>query len=156
MYDALTITKDIVLIAGGIAGLLTVMKGVAEYRRQGKQKRVELYLELENRLLRNPDFQKIRNMINDKDPAVGKLDHKLRSDYAGFFETIALMTNSGLMTKEVSCHMFSWDAIACWENKKFWEDFDTDDQYWGVLRVFVNDMKRLRPILKGNPKKCKL
>ncbi len=156
MPEWINILNEIALFAGGIIALVTVIISVNEYRRQGQQKRVELYLALEKRIVDNPSFQQVRRMLVDENPKVAKLDHKLRTDYAGFFETIAILTYSGFMRREVACHMFSWDAIQCWDSKKFWEDLDKSDEYWGVLRHFIEEMRRLRPTLKGDPKKCKI
>ena len=52
--------------------------------------------------------------------------------------------------------MFSSDAILCWENQYFWQDFDKSDKYWGMLKVYVKEMKELRPKLKMTQKKYSL
>ena len=147
--------KDVLLIAGGITALVTFIVSVIEYRRQGRTKRVELYLQLEQRLIDNPEFSEIRKKLCNQDESIKDIDHKLRADYAGFFETIALLTQSGFMKPEIACHMFSWDAITCWESDDFWQDFDKGDEYWGVLRHFVEDMKVCRPRIKSSSKKFK-
>jgi hypothetical protein len=144
----LTLLKDIATLIGGLVLLLTFIKGTIEYARQGTQKRVELFLTIEKSFRENASFQEIRNLIVKNNPEVSKIPKKLRSDYAGFFELIALLTNSGLLKKEVACYMLAADAILCWENEHFWKDFDKSDQHWGLLRIFVQEMKNLKPKLK--------
>jgi hypothetical protein len=148
--------KDIATIIGGLVLLLTFIKGTIEYVRQGSQKRVELFLTLEKNFRENINFQEIRNLIAKNNPKVAELPKKTRSDYAGFFELIALLTNSGVLKKEVACYIFSADAVLCWENEHFWKDFDKSDQHWGLLRVFVEEMKALRPKLKITKRKYSL
>ncbi|MBO6623211.1 MAG: hypothetical protein JJ892_15165 [Balneola sp.] len=148
--------KDLATLIGGIVLLLTFVKGTIEYIRQGTQKRVELFLRLDKNFRDNLQFQKIRHLITENNPKVVEQSKKIRSDYAGFFELIALMTNTGLIKKEVSCYMFSSDAILCWENQYFWQDFDKSDKYWGMLKVYVKEMKELRPKLKMTQKKYSL
>jgi hypothetical protein len=150
------ILKDILVIIGGIIGLITFGVGVLESRKQGRQKRFELFLDIEEKFQSNSEFQKLRRLLTDSEPSrvkeeIAKTDKRTRRDYAAFFETIALMRNSGLITKEVACYMFSFDAIKCWRSSEFWHDFENkNDEYWGVLRLFVEEREQLRPKLEIN------
>ena len=48
--------------------------------------------------------------------------------------------------------MFSYDAILCWNNDDFWDDFAKDEQHWGVLKRLVKEMSLLRYKLKFAPR----
>jgi hypothetical protein len=139
--------KDILIISGGAIGLSTFIMSFIENRKQGRQKRVELYNEITKRFQDNADFQKIRRLLNETDQlGLKDVDRRLRRDYAAFFEDIAILRNSGLIRKEVACYMFSHDAIECWDSEIFWQDFKSrrNDEYWGMLRLFVDEMRKLR------------
>jgi hypothetical protein len=110
-------------------------------------------------------FREIRALLNKDDkeePGENKrtlkdIPKRTRRDFAAFFEGIALMRNSGLITKEVACNMFSHDAIECWYSDEFWHDFkNKDDAHWGALRLFVEEMAMLRPSLKTSINRQKL
>lgn len=140
--------QDILLFAGGVIGLLTFLMSVFEYRKQGHQKRIELYLEMSRRIEDNPDFRQVRTLLNVGSEDIRNIPKKTRSDYAGFLESVALMRNSGVISRQVACYMFSHDAVACWNSNAFWEDFTRDDTHWGLLRHFVEEMQSLRPQLQ--------
>jgi hypothetical protein len=40
--------------------------------------------------------------------------------------------------------MFSWEAVQCWRSHDFWEGFDKADEYWGLLRLFAEEMEARR------------
>ena len=123
--------------------LLTFMRGIVEYIKQGAQKRIEMFLKMKQSFNDNKHFQEISALLNDsmENPELKRFDKKLRGDYATFFEELALLRNSGLLKKELACYMFSYDAILCWDSKVFWDGMSKDDRYWGILRKFVEEMK---------------
>jgi hypothetical protein len=142
----LELSKDIVIIVAGTIGLFTFIMNFIENRKQGRQKRVELYMDMTKRLQDDADFRKIRQLLKTKDQqGLKEISWGVRSDYAGFFEDVALLTYSGLIRKEIACYMFSDDAIACWDSEDFWQDFKAPrkDEYWGILRLFVEEMRDL-------------
>lgn len=91
--------KNILILLGGLIALLTFLLSYLEYQKQGKQKRVDLYLEMERRLFNNDNFQEIRLLLQKGEPEITKIERKMRSDYAGFFENIAMLMNSKLIKK---------------------------------------------------------
>lgn len=110
-------------------------------------------------------FREIRALLNKDDKEnldenrqkLKAIPKRSRRDFAAFFEDIALMRNSGLITKEVACYMFSHDAIECWYSDEFWHDFkNKDDAHWGALRIFVEEMAKIRPDLKASLNRRKL
>ena len=66
-----------------------------------------------------------------------------RSEYASHFEEIALLTNSGLVRKEVAFFIYGYMAIRIWDDEEFWQGLNRD-VFWLNLERFVADMKRLR------------
>ncbi len=91
--------KNILILPGGLIALLTFLLSYLEYQKQGKQKRVDLYLDMERRLFNNDNFQEIRLLLQKGEPEITKIERKMRSDYADFFENIAMLMNSKLIKK---------------------------------------------------------
>ncbi len=78
--------KNILILLGELIALLTFLLSYLEYQKQGKQKRVDLHLEMERRLFNNDNFQKIRLLLQKGKSEITKIERKIRSDYAGFFD----------------------------------------------------------------------
>ena len=123
----------VVAISGCFVALITLKGTLAEYARQGRQKRIGFYFQQEKALLENAEFTKIRKLLRSKDPAdiaalreISKVD---RSDSAGFFENIAMLIESDGLSEVVACYMFSHDAVLCWESDAFWNGFAKDNDY---------------------------
>lgn len=91
--------KNILILPSGLIALLTFLLSYLEYQKQGKQKRVDLYLEMERRLFDNDNFQEIRLLLQKGEPEITKIERKMGSDYVGFFENIAMLMNSKLIKK---------------------------------------------------------
>ena len=36
-----------------------------------------------------------------------------------------------------------WEATQCWQSDDFWQGFDKSDRYWGLLRIFVEEMQSI-------------
>ena len=140
---------------GGAVGLATFLKATLEYVLQARQKRMEMYLDLEKRLLENEDFKRIRDLLHAQTPgnlqALAQIDWNVRNDFAGFFETIAIMVKGKLMSPSVACYMFSNTAVELWNTDAFWTGFARESTYWWILEEFVHQMERLRSrlALKG-------
>ena len=124
---------------GGVVGLATLVKGVVEYTRQARQKRMELYLELEKRFADNEGFKDIRDLLHARTPeslqTLSQVRWSARNDFAGFFETIAIMVKSGLMERSIACYMFSNPAIEACKTDEFWTGFAHDRKHWWILRI---------------------
>ena len=72
--------KNILILPGGLIALLTFLLSYLEYQEQGKQKRVNLYLQMERRLFNNDNFQEIRLHPQKGEPEITKIERKMRSD----------------------------------------------------------------------------
>ena len=135
--------KDIAAIIGVVVALFTLIKAFVEYSQQGAQKRIELYLKLRSKFDDNPTFAEMRRLLDDGDPKIAEVSFKNRSDYASYFEEIALLKNSRVIKPDVAFYMFAWEATQCWQSDDFWQGFDRNDQYWGLLRIFVEEMEAI-------------
>jgi transglutaminase-like putative cysteine protease len=135
--------KDIAEIIGVAIALLTLIKAIVEYSQQGAQKRIELYLKVRSKFDDNPTFAEIRRLLDDGDPRIAEFSFKDRSDYASYFEEVALLKNSGVIKPDVAFYMFAWEATQCWQSDDFWQGFDKSDRYWGLLRIFVEEMESI-------------
>src|SRR5262249_28995192 len=74
--------------------------------------------------------------------AIDQIPFKERRDFLGFFEEIALMTNSGLIARHVAHYMFGYYAIQCWESLVFWSNLERKSIYWSLFHDFVVQMKK--------------
>jgi hypothetical protein len=135
--------KDIATIIGAGIALLTLIKVIIEYSQQGAQKRIELYLSVRRKFDDNATFAEMRRLLDKGDAKIAEFSFKDRSDYASYFEEIALLKNSGVIKRDVAFYMFSWEAIQCWKSGGFWQGFDKSDRYWGLLRLFVEEMESM-------------
>jgi len=133
---------DITLILGGIVGLLTLIKGVGEYSRQGAQKRAEHFIELRKRFQENSLFKEMCQELDEDPPALANRPFKEKRELLGFFEDIALMANSKLIREHVVHYMFGYYMIRCWESNNFWKNLNRDSKYWALFRHFAEEMKK--------------
>jgi hypothetical protein len=137
----LSFAKDIAIILGGIIALFTFINGLLEYKRQGSQKRVEHFVTLRRRLKENPSFKEICSLLSDNSPLLAEYDAQDKRDFLGLMEEVAMLTNSGLIRREVAHYMFGSYAVMCQESEFFWHNVDKDDIYWTLFHEFARSMK---------------
>jgi hypothetical protein len=147
--------KDIATIAGVIVALGVFIKGVYEYVKQGSQKRAEQFIELRKRLKDNDEFANILELLEKNSDELRNIPLKEKYEYLGFFEEIALMVNSGLISPEIAHYMFSYYAIRCWKSDLFWSGINRDSLYWIVFRKFVEQMQSIEGDFEYNQKKLR-
>jgi hypothetical protein len=148
--------KDVLTLAlGGIGAavaLITLVRALVEYRRQGVQRRAEQFFALRRRLKENGEFTHIAGLLDAA--AAGHPSETVRArqelrgvrfstkrDYLGLFEEVALAMNSQLINPSVAHYMFGYYAILCWESDDFWEGVNKLTPYWSLLADFVERMK---------------
>ena len=107
----LSLITPITGIITSIIGIFTFFKAFKEYRLQGIQKQLDLFLQMRRKFKENESFREIASMIDKNDKKLEEERYKEKRDYAGFFKKIALMINSGLITKNVGCYMFGYFAV---------------------------------------------
>jgi hypothetical protein len=135
--------KVLAAIVGAVVALITLVKGTIEYSHQGAQKRAEHFLAMRKRMKENSQFTEICSHLESDESALRAIPFKEKRDFLGFFEEIAILMNSGLITRHVAHYMFGYYAIRCWESTNFWNDVNRDSIYWRVFADFVAEMKKL-------------
>ena len=139
-FDALT---QIAAIFGVPVGLITLLSGLFEYRKQGKNKRAEFFIIMRQRLKDNPAFQNIRTLLDNGDKELEDVPITDRMNFLGYFEEVAIMLNSKMIRKDIAHYMFGYYAIRCSESKYFWEGIADRSQYWVLFNKFAQTMKQV-------------
>lgn len=143
---------SLVLAAIGAAvALATLIKALIEYTQQGRQKRAEHFFELRRRLKESPEFARVAELIdhsyaeNELSTQAGRelaeLPFRVKRDYLGLFEEIALAMNSGLIKPRLAHYMFGYYALLCWESDSFWTDVNRLSPYWALFEDFCKQMR---------------
>jgi hypothetical protein len=133
--------KDWATIIGAVIALGALAKGVFEYSLQGAQKRAEQFVGMRRRFKENETFRELCSLTETDDPRLSTTPFKDKRDLLGFFEEIALMTNSGLIRESVAHYMFGYYAIRCWKSTHFWHGVNRESSYWSLFRDFVSRME---------------
>lgn len=133
--------KDVAAIAGAIVALAALLKGVLEYELQGRQKRAEHFITMRQRFKGNETFRELCAMCEQDDEKLRTVPFKDKRDILGFFEEVALMTNSGLLRPRVAQYMFGYYAMSCWRSVNFWNGVNKESLYWTLFRDFVARME---------------
>ena len=139
----LDLATDIAAIIGAAIALMTLVTGLAEYRRQGAQGRVERFVEIRKRLKEDEAFKNIAELVEADSPRLKEIPFRDKRDYLGLLEEVALHLNSGLIRKEVAHYMFGYYAIRCWKSRYFWKNVNRDSYYWALFRDFVSEMEKV-------------
>ena len=137
-----------------IVGIVTLFKAFTEYRLQGIQKRADLFIAMRKRFKENLVFKDIASLLEDDLDSLSSYDFKEKRDYAGFFQEIAIMMNSGLISRNVTHYMFGYFAVKCLTSKNFWDvptKFDPEEHYWMVFRNFALEMYEMDKKQKEKP-----
>ena len=156
-YVDLELVKNLAMIvAVGIAAI-TLVKGVIEYARQGKQKRVEHFLEMRRKLKEPGKYDKIFALLEDEDDnsKLADISYMMKRDLLGFFEEVALIMNSGLIRKEVACYMFGYYAIQCKKSNYFWSNVEKNSIWWSLFIHFASEMEKIEDSFKFTQKKLR-
>ena len=153
-------TADIWKIAitgsGVLVGLLTLIKGVIEYIKQGTTKRAEIFLNMRTRLREDEGLAKICDLLETDDIALREISLVERDRFTGFFEELALLHNSRLISREVTLYMFGYFAIRCAESDNFWYGLNKTQPLWSAFFDFANQMKEAQKEFKFVRKKYRL
>lgn len=141
--DTTEVIKVALQAAAVAIALFTLGKGTLEFIAQGKQKRSERFLAMRERFAANPDFARVRELIEANDPTLAKHAYQHKRAYLNFFEEIALMINSGLLKERVAHYVFGYSIIRCWDSEHFWtRGVDRQSMYWSAFRDLAKRMKR--------------
>jgi hypothetical protein len=146
MNSMCTWLEAVAATAVAVLALLTFIKGIGEYKKQGSQKRADFFIIMRNRLKENQSFKNICNLLNQEKADFTNISEGDKIDFLGFFEEVALMVNSNLIKKGVAHHMFGYYAINCWKSNTFWEGKDALEResiYWRVFKEFAIEMENV-------------
>lgn len=133
--------KTLAVVIGTIVGLITLIKGLVEYKRQGVVKRTEIFLEMRTRLREDESFSNICNLLETDDEELRKIPLIERDRFVGFFEELALIHNSKLINNLVTLYMFGYYSIRCSESKNFWYKLNKNQPLWSAFFDFADKMK---------------
>lgn len=154
------VLKDIITIALGALGsgiaLISLIKALIEYKKQGITKRSEIFLNMRSRLREDKSFSEICGLLESDDPKLLDIPLIERDRFVGFFEEFALLKNSGLINNEVSLYMFGYFAIKCIDSRNFWFNLNKNQPLWGAFFDFAKEMKSLHKDYKYNRSRFRL
>ncbi|MGY4532070.1 high-affinity Fe2+/Pb2+ permease [Pseudomonas sp. TE3786] len=137
--------KNLATCIGVIAALWGLYKGFREFALQGTQKRADMFLKKQGEYFANPSFNKLRGLIDSNDVALISIEFEEKRAYLTFFEEIAVLKNSGLISADLAYYMFGYYATKCLESENFWADMNKQDIFWTVFLRFATEMQgRLR------------
>ena len=143
-------------VIGVAVAVVTLAKGIVEYGRQGSQKRAEYFAELRTRLKASDSFKELSALIEVDNPKLESIPFKDKRDFLGFFEEVALMRNSRLISNEVAHYMFGYYAIRCWDSRHFWSGVNRESLYWTLFREFVDEMRNVEKRFRYSRRRFRL
>jgi hypothetical protein len=140
--------KDIFLILGSVGTFIAIGKGVLEYSKNNRVKRAEHFSDMHSEMHHMLTVTKMGELLDSNSPDIIKVDNHDRLRFLGFYEKVALMLNSGLISENVAYYMFGYYAIQCYDNAYFWQKVNKDSSFWSLFVEFAKRMKQVE--LKNN------
>jgi hypothetical protein len=146
---SLETTKDLAIVAGTVVALTTFLTGVLEFYRQSHHRRVEYFIDMRRRFLETPLFQEMLRLIATDDPALRQIPVQDRRNFGGFFEEVALLVSSRLISREVAHYMFGHYVLLTARSENFWDGLDRYGTYWKLFNAFAREMEEIahRPVV---------
>ncbi|MEX2029579.1 MAG: hypothetical protein WD906_01195 [Anaerolineales bacterium] len=141
---------SVAVILGALLGVPTLIIGVIEFSRQGAQRRASHYLEQRKRFRTDTILYEIIGLLEADSPKLRRYSTPDRAHLLGMFEELALLLNSGLVTRHVAHYMFGYPALLCWKSRNFWHGLDRDSNYWALFRDFAMQMKTVEDSFSFN------
>jgi hypothetical protein len=153
-----------------ILAVLAFVRGLPEYKKQGSQRRATLLLDMRYRFRKHSAFKCICDALDrkyrkfgetchlDKDDGIwDEVNYGDRWDFINFFEEVALMVNSRLMSDDVAYDMFGYYAISFSEECDSCNDGYDEKRSRSPFIGFVkdDDMKTSRPLFNNFVEKMK-
>jgi hypothetical protein len=97
---------------------------------------------MRSRLREDSNFIEICELLEGDDPKLRAIPLVQKDRFTGFFEELAIMRNSGLMTDELALYMFGYYAILCDKSKNYWHGLNKKQALWSLFFDFASDMER--------------
>jgi hypothetical protein len=151
--------EQLVQLVGIVGAFFAFFRGLAEYQRKNRLERYQQFItqrkEFEaNSILTNVYVGVLQGPQHDMS-GVPVWD---RIFFLVFLENIALMMNSGLLSRNVVHNTWGNGVLQCWRNDSFWADIDAarlDDAkrspYWRVFGQLYQDMARVDQRVRAQP-----
>ena len=138
-FQNVTAGVSLVLATGA---LIAAARAMMEYRAQGRQKRADHFDDMRSRLKSDESFRTITNYIATGDERLADESVAAKMDYVCFFEQVAIMRNSRLISPNVAHYMIGFYAVVCWKSDLFWSGgkLDRDGLYWRLFRAWALEM----------------
>lgn len=87
-------------------------------------------------------------LIND-DEQIENLDYREKEDFLGFYEEIALMNQSRLLSDAMMHYMFGYYALAAYSSKSFSSNINLRSTYWSLFCLLCERLERLEQNMRG-------
>jgi hypothetical protein len=144
-------TALIISAVGVLIALAALIRACMEYVQQGRQRRAQLFFDLRHRL-KEPELARVAELIDLVDLAEGQqkahheqelrnVDLRIKRDYIGLFEEVAVMMEWKLVSPSLANYMFGYYARLCERSTAFWDGpIAKDNPYWGKFHRFCRQM----------------
>lgn len=116
-----------------------------KYRKEHQLKRAEFFLSLRKELNDSPAFQKISPLLHWNSMELRNTPRSEKQYLLLFYEQVALLVNSGLMSKETAHYMFGYDIIRIARCPNFWVEDQLNNRWWELFKEFEVQMEELEP-----------
>lgn len=140
-WDLATV-KDVSLVIGGAAALVTLAVGLVEYGKRNEERKAVTFVEMRRRFLENPEFQAILLLLDTDDPALAQIPLQRRRNFLGFLEELALLVRSKAIRPEVAHYMFGRYVRLAERSVNLWSGMDRDDPFWALFRLYAAEGER--------------
>jgi hypothetical protein len=78
------------------------------------------------------------------------------NDTAEFFEKLAILNNTGLISDALVFYIFDYFAIKCYESKAFWKGLNRRQALWSLFMDFAKRMSGERKCFKLDRRQLRL
>ena len=133
--------KNLAVLVGVAVAIWSLYRGVVEFRLQGTQKRAETFLKKQAEYFGNKAFNEIRTLLESDSQALTQVSVEDKRAYLNFFEEVAILKNSNLMSDELVFYMYGYYAAVCVQSENFWSNINKDKAYWVVFLSFAESMR---------------
>ncbi len=139
---SLSEAKDIATIAGVVIGVITLLIGYWQYRRNACLSRIQHFYSLKQEFKESASIAKITELLETDDPQLAEVLPRDKWRFLCFFEEINILLRARLITDVLAYYMFGYYATRCDTSQYFWNNsFPKDEAYWLLFFDFVARMK---------------
>jgi hypothetical protein len=129
-----------------IIAALVLIFGVFSYTKQNALRRFEAFEKLRQLARTDEEIKEVIDCIRNEETAkLVSIEKRKKLKVLSYYEQIALMHESGLITTSVAHYMFGFYCVRCLESKEFWKNIEDHkyDYYWSLFIRFANLMQEL-------------